>query len=107
VCHGGFGTVLAAVAHGIPLIIVPFGADQHLNAASVVRLGIGVAIDADEMTGPRVRDAVRKVLGDPSYRANARRLQAVANRLPTVRNAIAMLESLVRDPRLGSRSRDG
>ena len=32
ICHAGSGTVMAALAHGLPLVLVPLGADQPQNA---------------------------------------------------------------------------
>ena len=47
ICHGGYGTVLDAVDAAVPMVIVPFGADQHVNAAAVQRLGIGIVIEEE------------------------------------------------------------
>ena len=44
VCHGGYGTVLDAIDAAVPLVIVPFGADQFVNAEAVERVGIGIAV---------------------------------------------------------------
>lgn len=42
--HGGSGTVLDALAAGIPQVIVPLFADQGANAAAVVEAGVGTAL---------------------------------------------------------------
>ena len=39
VIHGGAGTVLGALAAGVPLLCLPQGADQHFNADRVVAAG--------------------------------------------------------------------
>jgi UDP:flavonoid glycosyltransferase YjiC (YdhE family) len=39
VTHGGLGTVLRALAHGVPLLMLPLGRDQHVNAGQVAQLG--------------------------------------------------------------------
>ncbi len=46
VCHAGAATVLAAVIHGRPLVVVPQGADHHVNAAGVVAGEVGIRVDA-------------------------------------------------------------
>jgi MGT family glycosyltransferase len=38
-CHGGSGTVLGAVAAGVPLVVVPMFADQPYNAERVAAAG--------------------------------------------------------------------
>ena len=45
VCHGGSGSVVGALACGVPLLVLPMGADQMDNAARVAALGVGVRRD--------------------------------------------------------------
>src|SRR5205814_5628085 len=68
VTHGGSGTLLAALAHGLPLVMIPIGADQPDNAACCTALGVGRMIGPDERTPEAIRAAVRAVLADPTYR---------------------------------------
>jgi UDP:flavonoid glycosyltransferase YjiC (YdhE family) len=68
ICHGGLGTVLRALAHGVPLVLLPLGRDQTVNARRVEQLGAGIAPDP-----PRVADAVRTVLDDPAFATVAAR----------------------------------
>lgn len=68
--HAGHGTVIAALAYGVPLVCMPMGRDQHGNAEQVARLGVGVCIDA-AADARQLRAAVDGVLSDPSYRAAA------------------------------------
>lgn len=78
VCHGGSGTVLAALAHGIPVVCVPQGADQYANAANVARVGAGaVATRADMFP-----DALEHVLATPGARDAARALAAEIAAMP-------------------------
>lgn len=62
ICHGGSGTVLGALAHGLPVVCLPQGADQFVNAANVARRGAGVAIDAADATEPALCAAIDQVL---------------------------------------------
>ena len=95
VCHGGSGTVTGALAHGLPLVTIPIGADQPLNAARCEALGVGPALDALRATPAGVRDAVAAVLGDPAYRAAAERVRDEIAALPGPDHALALLERLV------------
>lgn len=67
VCHGGSGTVLAALAHGLPLVCMPQGADQFSNAANVERTGAGVQLLSPSQAD--VRDAVAHVRSDEARAA--------------------------------------
>jgi UDP:flavonoid glycosyltransferase YjiC (YdhE family) len=97
--HGGSGTIVAALAHGLPLVVVPISADQPQNAARAEALGVGRAVEPVGLTPDAVRDAVRAVLGDPAYRRNAERLRAEIAWLPGPSRAVALLERLAAERR--------
>lgn len=61
VCHAGSGTTLAALAAGVPLVLVPQGADQHVNAAACERRGVARVL-REAVTPPAVRDAVMAMI---------------------------------------------
>ena len=92
--NGGSGTLVAALSHGLPVVIVPITADQPENAARCAALGLGRVIEPAELTPERARDAVLGVLGDPSYRRNAERLRDEMVALPGPEYAVALLERL-------------
>jgi UDP:flavonoid glycosyltransferase YjiC (YdhE family) len=92
--HGGSGTVMAALAQGIPLVLLPLGADQPQNAERCAALGVARVIDPDELSATKVRDAVVAVLGDPTYRANAQQVRAEIATLPGPDEVVPLLERL-------------
>ena len=87
VCHGGSGSVLGALAHGLPLVLLPMGADQPQNADRCAALGVGLVLDVIAATPEDVRDAVSAVLSEPSYRAAAERIRDEIAALPEARSA--------------------
>jgi UDP:flavonoid glycosyltransferase YjiC (YdhE family) len=95
VSHGGSGSVLGALAHGLPMVLLPVGADQPLNAARCSELGVGRALDAVDATSDDVRAAVAEVLDDPAYRQAAERLRDEIAALPGPQHTVALLEGLV------------
>jgi len=94
VCHDGSGSVLGALAHGLPLVVLPLGADQPQNAGRCTATGVGVALDAATVTPTHVRDAVATVLAEPSYRRAAAGFAAEVARLPGPDEALRRLELL-------------
>jgi UDP:flavonoid glycosyltransferase YjiC (YdhE family) len=92
VCHGGSGTVTAAMAGGVPAVVIPMIADQHENARRVSELGAGLMLDVDDIV--RLPDAVRALLADPSYRRAAGRIAEETSALPTVDTATGILRAL-------------
>lgn len=94
VSHGGSGSVIGAIAHGLALVVMPLGADQPWNADRCVALGLGEALDAVQATPADLQGAVIRVLGEPRYRRNAEQLRAELETLPGVSAAVGLLERL-------------
>jgi UDP:flavonoid glycosyltransferase YjiC (YdhE family) len=80
--HGGSGTMYGSLAHGVPQVVLPQGADNFINGWLLARCGAGVTIGPEEVTPEAVRDAVRLVLDEPTYRDTGRRLAAEIAALP-------------------------
>lgn len=87
--HGGSGTTRAALAGGVPSVVVPGFADQFRNAERVAQLGAGIALLAEDVA--RLGEAVGRLLAEPSYAAAARRVAAEIAELPAVADAPAAL----------------
>jgi UDP:flavonoid glycosyltransferase YjiC (YdhE family) len=106
VTHGGHGSTLGALAHGVPVVVLPlFALDQWFNAEAVARAGAGVALDGERHTRRSIdlpspetfaalRPAVEHVLSDPGPGAAARAIAAEMRALPAVDTAPAALEAI-------------
>jgi UDP:flavonoid glycosyltransferase YjiC (YdhE family) len=76
VSHGGGGTILAALSRGLPLVLLPQGADQFHNAEPLEGLAAGVTLPPETASPHAIRNAVHRAFGDLALRAGARRLAA-------------------------------
>jgi UDP:flavonoid glycosyltransferase YjiC (YdhE family) len=94
VTHGGSGSVLGAMAAGLPLVVLPLFADQPDNAARVAALGAGLTVTGGPAAADQVGPAVAAVLDDPAYRAGASRVAAEMAALPTADQTATMLVEL-------------
>ncbi|GAB3824840.1 glycosyltransferase [Kribbella italica] len=94
VSHGGSGTVVSALACGVPLVLLPIGADQPRNADRCEALGVGRVLDPLTVSSDEVGAAVEDVLTTAAYRVAARRLQEEAEALPGAGAAAEVLETL-------------
>ncbi|HEU5015458.1 MAG TPA: glycosyltransferase [Roseiflexaceae bacterium] len=99
VSHGGSGSVIGALAHGLPSVLVPMGADQPLNALRCADLGVAQVLDAVAATPDSVRAAVTTVLEEPSYRRAAERMRDEIAALPGAAHALMLLERLAAERR--------
>jgi UDP:flavonoid glycosyltransferase YjiC (YdhE family) len=94
VSHGGSGSIVGALAHGLPSVLIPMGADQPLNALRCAELGVGRVLDPVDATPEDVREAVAVVLREPAYRQAAGRLRDEIATLPEPAQAVPLLERL-------------
>lgn len=101
VSHGGSGSVIGALAHGLPAVLIPMGADQPLNATRCAELGVARVLDAMEATPETVREAVATMLSDPTYRQAAESMRDEIASLPGPAHAVMLLERLA--PENGTR----
>jgi UDP:flavonoid glycosyltransferase YjiC (YdhE family) len=93
--HGGSGTTLGALAHGVPLVLVPQAADQFDNAARAEAAGAAVVLRPGEVNADAVRAALASVLGEPSFAEAARRIAGEIAEMATVEEAAAAVEEHV------------
>jgi UDP:flavonoid glycosyltransferase YjiC (YdhE family) len=96
VCHGGSGTVLASLAHGVPLVCLPQGADQFVNAANVVRLGAGRAVATPDATESALGAAIDHVLRSPGPKRAATMLAEEIASMPSRAETVRAIEEFVR-----------
>jgi MGT family glycosyltransferase len=92
VSHAGSGTFLAALAAGVPQVLLPQAADQFLNAEAGVRGGVAIAIAPWELSVARVREALERVLADAALRVGALRAQAEIAAMPAPSTVVEELE---------------
>lgn len=71
ISHGGLGTVLRALAHGVPNICLPLGREQPVNAQRIAELGAGVQLPA-AASSAQIRSTTEIVLRAIAYRTAAR-----------------------------------
>lgn len=91
VCHGGSGSTLAALAHGLPMLMLPRAADQFENAQVCQEIGAALTLMPGELTADSIYSAVTTLLDDPTYKQNARRVAAEISRMQSPGAVLAVL----------------
>jgi len=91
ISHGGTAVTTAALAYGLPQVVLPSDADQRANTALLVREGVAIGVNRDQLQPGAVRRALADVLALPAYPVAARRLRDAYLALPT---AAAVLNAL-------------
>ncbi len=93
-CHGGSGTVIGALAAGVPMAVNPLFADQARNARRIAELGAGIALPPKNASPDALRRALMDVLASDAQREAAGRVAAEIAALPPIEAAAAEIERL-------------
>lgn len=94
----GASTVMTALQSGVPMVAVPTEWDKPENAQRVVECGAGVRLSPERCTPERLRDAVQKVLYEPSFRQNAQHIAQQMREYGGGEQAALLLEELSQKP---------
>ncbi|HUD86765.1 MAG TPA: nucleotide disphospho-sugar-binding domain-containing protein [Xanthobacteraceae bacterium] len=95
VTHGGHGTAMRALKHGVPMVVIPgLAGDQPFVAAAVQEWGAGLALPGDA-TVEAIRTAARQVLATPSFKANVRQRATALAGIDGAANATDAVEALL------------
>jgi UDP:flavonoid glycosyltransferase YjiC (YdhE family) len=92
-CHGGTGTVTAPLVHGVPVVVIPRGADQFANAERVGSLGAGIVLPFEQQDADSMDAAITSVLHERHYRVAVQRIADDTARLPGTDAAADYLEA--------------
>jgi len=107
--HGGYNTVSAALGAGVPLFLLPMGADQPYNTERCITAGAALGVIQEQPPGPPtagpppftppdpavIRDGTRRLLEEPAFRAAARAIAAEIAALPPAAYAAERVQQAV------------
>jgi glycosyltransferase (activator-dependent family) len=98
VTHGGPGTVLTGLAHGVPQLLSPNARmfDIPVLAGLVEEAGAGRVVDPDRLDAATVAEGVRALLEDPRHTRAAHALRARMEAMPTPADLARTLTGLTR-----------
>jgi UDP:flavonoid glycosyltransferase YjiC (YdhE family) len=107
--HGGYNTVSAALGAGVPLFLLPMGADQPYNAERCITAGAALGVIQPQPPGPPqagpppftppdsavIRDGTRRLIEEPAFREAARAVGREIAAMPSADYAAERLEEAV------------
>ena len=93
VSHCGWGGVLETASAGKPVVSIPFFGDQPANAKLLRQHGCAITVDHKRCTANAVATAVSRVLDEPSFKANAEKVQQAMLQAPGIAAAAAAIEA--------------
>lgn len=93
VCHGGAGTVLAALTAGIPLLLLPRGAPSQMRMSTACDVrGVARVVAPDEISAASFEAALVDLTHDDRFRRNARDVAREIAEMPEPDSAVPWLE---------------
>jgi UDP:flavonoid glycosyltransferase YjiC (YdhE family) len=92
VCHAGNNTVLESLAAGVPVVAVPLNTNQFGVAARLVRSGAGDRLELKGLRPDALRERLRRVLSEPSFRERARAMRESIERAGGAPRAADLVE---------------
>ena len=108
VCHAGFNTVMGALSHGRPLLCLPLGADQPINAMCAASSGAGInganapaedvrgpMVDPEKLDPDQIATAIMRLTSEPAFTDAAARLRREIQAMPGPSETVRTLEALV------------
>ncbi|PSB35331.1 glycosyltransferase [Chlorogloea sp. CCALA 695] len=95
ITHAGLNTALESISHGVPMVAIPITNDQPGVAARIVWTGCGEMIKLSQLSVPKLRTTIERVLTQSSYRDNAIRLQTANQQAGGVTKAADIIEQVM------------
>lgn len=95
VTHGGMNTVLDCAAARVPMVVIPLGFEQPATAARLAHHGAARVVPPRRATRSKIRDALRAVLEQPSFRAALARPAAEIAAAGGVARAADLIEAML------------
>lgn len=92
VTHAGSGSTLAALSHGVPLLMLPRAADQYENSMACTSAGAARMLTPDAVTPNLLAKELRAILSEASYASRARAIRDEIDAMPTPASVAASID---------------
>jgi UDP:flavonoid glycosyltransferase YjiC (YdhE family) len=99
VINQGGTAIFEILAHALPLVVLPRGANQFNNAEACVTAGVARSLLPAEVTPGAVRGAVRALIDEPTYAERARSVASEIAAMPGPADGVRLVEQLARERR--------
>lgn len=70
ITQAGLQSTEEALSNGVPLLAIPFMADQHFNAKAISKSGFGLQLDFQTLTEESFLNSILEVIENPRYVCN-------------------------------------
>jgi zeaxanthin glucosyltransferase len=95
ITHAGLNTALESLSNGVPMVAIPITNDQPGVAVRITWTGVGEFIPVANLNSSKLRQVIKQVLNEDSYKQNAIRLQKAIRRAGGVTRAADIVEQAI------------
>ncbi|MGI2902450.1 glycosyltransferase [Tolypothrix sp. VBCCA 56010] len=95
ITHAGMNTTLECLTNGVPMVAIPIANDQPGIAARIAWAGAGEVVPVNKLSVSKLREAIKRVLTQESYKQNALRLQESIRQAGGASRAVDIVEQAV------------
>lgn len=95
ITHAGMNTTLESLSSGVPMVAIPVANDQPGVATRIAYTGVGEVVLLNQLSVPKLRSAIGKVLAQESYKQRAIALQEAIVRSGGLKRAADIIEQVV------------
>ena len=82
ITHGGMNSISEALVYGVPMVVIPFMADQPTNARRIEELGLGKKMNYKGLNSQALRETVYSVMKDENIAKNVKHIQEMMAACP-------------------------
>lgn len=97
VINQGGTAIFEILAHGLPLLVLPQGANQFHNAEACVAAAAGLSLLPDQVTAEAVQAGIRTLLAEPAYRERTRLVASEIEAMPGPDHGVRLAEQLAHE----------
>ncbi|HVB70993.1 MAG TPA: glycosyltransferase [Acidimicrobiales bacterium] len=90
--HAGSGSMLAALSHAVPMLMLPQGSDQYENSLACTSAGVARMLTPDVVTPDLLAVELRTILSESSYTRCARAIRDEIDAMPTPADVAAAID---------------
>jgi UDP:flavonoid glycosyltransferase YjiC (YdhE family) len=98
VCNGGYGSIMLALTHGLPVLSAGVREGKNDVNARVDHFGVGIDLRTERPTPRQVAAGIARILGDRRYAARAARLREEFERYEPLELIARELDGRARTP---------
>lgn len=82
ITQAGFQSLEEAIVNRVPLLAIPFIADQHYNSQRVAKLGIGKTLDFSTLTKNDFKQAIIEIIENTKYKEKITEISRIGEDQP-------------------------